>query len=96
MTDIDLDLQAVETQMEDDDREGSTIVLGELDGSTPDDEWIAEVEAGTVLVLSVQGDVNRLAAGFAREVKSMGGELMNFRDFLIVTPPGVLIDTERL
>jgi len=26
----------------------------------------------------------------------MGGELMHFRGFLVVTPPGVTIDTDRL
>jgi hypothetical protein len=47
-------------------------------------------------VLNVEGDLNELAAGFARDVKEGGGELMHFRDFLIVTPPGVDIDAERL
>ncbi|MFB6083048.1 MAG: DUF5779 family protein [Halorientalis sp.] len=96
MSDFDLDLQAVEDQMDDEEREGSRIVLGILDGSTPDEEWIAEVDGGAVLVLDVDGDVNELAAGFAREVTEMGGELMRFRDFLLVTPPGVVIDTDRL
>ena len=96
MSDFDLDLQAVEDQMDDDEREGSRIVLGILDGSTPDAEWIAEVDSGAVLVLDVEGNVNELAAGFARDVTEMGGELMRFRDFLLVTPPGVVIDTERL
>jgi hypothetical protein len=96
MSDFDLDLQAVEDQMDDDEREGSRIVLGILDGSTPDEEWIAEVDGGAVLVLDVEGDVNELAAGFARQVTEMGGELMRFRNFLLVTPPGVVIDTERL
>lgn len=96
MSDFDLDLQAVEDQMDDDEREGSRIVLGILDGSTPDEEWIAEVDGGAVLVLDVEGNVNELAAGFARDITEMGGELMRFRDFLLVTPPGVVIDTERL
>jgi hypothetical protein len=96
MSDFDLDLQAVEDQMDDDEREGSRIVLGVLDGSTPDEEWLAAVDGGAVLVLNVEGDVNELAAGFARDVAEMGGELMRFRDFLLVTPPGVVIDTERL
>jgi hypothetical protein len=96
MSDFDLDLQAVEDQMDDDEREGSRIVLGILDGSTPDEEWIAEVDGGAVLVLDVEGDVNQLASGFARDITEMGGELMRFRDFLLVTPPGVVIDTGRL
>ncbi|RXK49087.1 DUF5779 family protein [Halorientalis pallida] len=96
MSDFDLDLQAVEDRMDDDERGGSRIVLGILDGSTPDEEWIAEVDGGAVLVLDVEGNVNELAAGFARDITEMGGELMRFRDFLLVTPPGVVIDTERL
>ncbi len=96
MSDFDLDLQTVEDQMDGDEREGSRIVLGILDGSTPDEEWIAEVDGGAVLVLDVAGDVNQLASGFAREITELGGELMRFRDFLLVTPPGVVIDTERL
>ena len=54
------------------------------------------VEGGDVLVLDVDGDLNRLAAGFAREVRDAGGTLMRFRGFLVVTPPGVGIDTDRL
>jgi len=96
MSDIDLDLQAVEDQMETDDGESRRIVLGILDGSTPDGEWIDEIESGAVLVLSVEGDVNELAAGFAREITEAGGELVRFREFLIVAPPGVVIDTDRL
>ena len=96
MSDIDLDLQAVEDQMEIDDGESRRIVLGILDGATPDEEWIAEIESGAVLVLSVEGDVNELAAGFARDITEAGGDLMRFREFLIVAPPGVVIDTDRL
>jgi hypothetical protein len=47
-------------------------------------------------VLNVEGDLNELAAGFARDIKEAGGQLMHFRGFLIVTPPGVSIDAERL
>ncbi|WP_335998956.1 DUF5779 family protein [Halorientalis halophila] len=96
MSDFDLDLQAVEDQMDDEEGEGRRIVLGILDGSTADEEWVAAVDGGAVLALSVEGDVNELAAGFARQVTELGGELMRFRDFLLVTPPGVVIDTERL
>jgi hypothetical protein len=94
-----LDLQAVEDQMEDVDNgaEGSNrVVLAVLDGSTPPDEWVDAIDGGAVLVLDIDGDVNELAAGFARDVKDAGGELMHFRGFLIVTPPGVVIDTDRL
>ncbi|WP_247009130.1 DUF5779 family protein [Halorientalis litorea] len=96
MVDIDLDLQAVEDQMESEGGEGSRIVLGVLDGTTADEEWLAEVDGGAVLVLAVEGDVNELAAGFARDISDAGGTLMKFRDFLLVTPPGVVIDTDRL
>jgi hypothetical protein len=94
-----LDLQSVEDDMADieDERDGSNrIVLGILDGSTPAAEWNEAVDEGNVLVLSVEGDLNELAAGFARDVKEAGGELMHFRGFLVVTPPGVHIDTDRL
>jgi len=47
-------------------------------------------------VLNVEGELNELAADFARDVKEAGGELMHFRDFLIVTPPEVDIDADRL
>ncbi|MBV0922693.1 hypothetical protein KTS45_00630 [Halomicroarcula limicola] len=92
-----LDLQAVEDQMADGETGGSDrVVLGVLDGTTGEDEWLEIVESGGALVLNVDGDLNELAAGFARPVKEAGGELMHFRGFLVVTPPGVSIDTDRL
>ncbi|MBV0901245.1 DUF5779 family protein [Haloarcula salina] len=93
-----LDLQAVEDQMDDGgDGSGSDrVVLGVLDGSEPADQWIETIENGSVLVLNVDGDLNELAAGFARPVKEAGGELMHFRGFLVVTPPGVSIDADLL
>ena len=93
-----LDLQAVEDQMDDGDGgEGSNrVVLAILDGSTSPQEWTDAVDDGDVLVLDVDGDVNELASTFARDIKDAGGELMHFRGFLIVTPPGVAIDTDRL
>lgn len=98
MTDFEgLDLQAVEDQMDDDEGVSSDrIVLGVLDGSTGPDEWLETIQSGAVLVLNVEGDLNELASGFARDVKEAGGELMHFRGFLIVTPPGIDIDTARL
>jgi hypothetical protein len=100
MSDFDgLDLQSVEEQLDtgDEDGEGSSrVVLGVLDGTTPAGEWLETVGDGAVLVLNVEGDLNELAAGFARDVKDAGGELMHFRGFLIVTPPGVDIDADRL
>jgi len=94
MSEFDLDLRNAEERLEEggDDDGGSEVVLGVLDGSTDPDEWIAAVEAGEILVLNVEGDLNRLA----REVRDAGGTLMRFRGFLVVTPPGVGIDTDRL
>lgn len=93
-----LDLQSVEDELDDGDDAGGSdrVVLGVLDGTTPPEEWIALVDAGNVLVLNVEGDLNELAAGFARDIKEDGGELMHFRDFLVVAPAGVSIDADRL
>jgi hypothetical protein len=99
MADFDgLDLQSVEAELDEDGDGGGPdrVVLGVLDGTTDPAEWIETVDSGAALVLNVEGDLNELAAGFARDVKEGGGELMHFRDFLIVTPPGVDIDAERL
>ena len=94
MSDLDLDLQSAEGEMELPD--GDNVVLGVLDGETSGDEWVATVEAGNTLVLDIDGELADLAAGFAPRVKEMGGALMRFRGFLVVTPPDVDIDTERL
>ncbi len=94
MSDWDLDLRHAEDQLE--DAGSGDVVLGVLDGSTEAEEWIRNVEYGNVLVLNVDGDINELAAGFAREIRDMDGELMHFRGFLVVTPPGTDIDTDRL
>lgn len=93
-----LDLQAVEDQMAADEETGGShrVVLGVLDGTTDDDEWVEAIEDGQVLVLNVDGDLNALASGFARPVKDAGGDLMHFRGFLIVTPASVTIDKRRL
>lgn len=93
-----LDLQAVEDQMAADEETGGShrVVLGVLDGTTDDSEWVEAIEDGAVLVLNVEGDLNELASGFARPVKEAGGDLMHFRGFLIVTPAAVSIDKARL
>jgi hypothetical protein len=96
MSEFDLDLRNAEEQLKGGDDGGSEVVLGVLDGTTDPAEWIEAIENGDVLVLNVDGDLNRLAAGFAREVRDAGGTLMRFRGFLVVTPPGVGIDTDRL
>jgi hypothetical protein len=96
MSEFDLDLRNAEERLEGTDDGGSAVVLGVLDGTTDPAEWVETVAAGKILVLNVEGDLNRLAAGFAREVRDAGGTLMRFRGFLVVTPPGVGIDTDRL
>ncbi|QLD87842.1 hypothetical protein HWV07_01825 [Natronomonas salina] len=95
MSDFDLDLQTAEGELDELDT-GGRVVLGVLDGTTDDEEWIQHVSAGDVVVLNVEGDLNELASGFAREIRDMGGELMHFRDFLVISPPGREIDTDRL
>lgn len=95
MSDFDLDLRHAEEQIEMAEYEGR-LVLGVLDGSTDPGEWVAEIEQGNVLILAVEGDLSELASEFAREIKDLNGELMHFRRFLLVAPPGVDIDTDRL
>ncbi|SER81825.1 DUF5779 family protein [Natrinema salaciae] len=96
MSDFDLDLRAVEEHIDDELELEGSIVLGVLDGETPADEWLEGISKGNVLILNVDGDVNELASGFARDVKESGGNLVHFRGFLVVTPPGVDVSTERL
>jgi hypothetical protein len=98
MTEFDLDLRAVEDQIEtESETEGDlSVELGVLDGTTPAEEWVTAVEDGATLVLAVEGDVNERAAGFAREVAEAGGDVVHFRGFLVVVPPGVTVDTDRL
>lgn len=101
MSAFDLDLRAVEehideAEADDDGHGGGRIVLDVLDGSTADGEWLELIQTGNVLVLNVEGDVNELAAGFARDIRDAGGELVHFRGFLIVAPPGIDVDRERL
>lgn len=95
MADFNLDLRSVEEHI-DDEVDSTTITLGVLDGNTPAEEWIAATDRGEVLVLAVDGELNELASGFAREISESGGELVHFREFLVVTPEGVSVDTERL
>jgi hypothetical protein len=104
MSDFDLDLRSVEEQLEDAESDdggdggggGGDIVLGVLDGTTPAGEWVAELEAGAALVLAVEGDLNELAGGLAEGTTELGGDLLQFREFLVVVPPGVDIDRSRL
>lgn len=93
-----LDLQSVEEQIDITEAEVSEtrVVLDILDDTKPATDWLELIASGAVLVLSVDGDLNELAAGFARDVRDAGGDLMHFRGFLVVTPPGVDIDANRL
>ena len=94
MDDFDLDLGAAEREMR--TAEDRRVVLGVLDGETDPDEWTAEIARGNVLVLAVEGDLNERAAGFAGDVKDAGGTLVHFRGFLVIGPPDLPIDTDRL
>lgn len=94
MSDFGLDLERAEQELEE-ETEGD-VILGVLDGSTNPREWIDAVERQNVLLLAIEGDLNTLAAGFAREVREAGGSLMHFRGFLVVTPEDVEIDSDRL
>jgi len=99
MSDFDLDLRAVEDQIDEGEEGGDAsgeVVLGVLDDPDPLAPVGGPVEEGNVLVLAVEGDVNERAAGFAREVRDAGGDLVHFRGFLVLSPPGVSIDTGRL
>lgn len=100
MSDFDLDLRSVEGMIdEEEESDGGTvdrIVLGVLDGTTPPEEWVDIVAGGNVLVLDVQGDVNELAADFARDIRELDGDLVHFRGFLIVAPTGLTVDNDRL
>lgn len=96
MSEFDLDLRTVEEHIDDELEIEGSIVLGVLDGTTPAEEWFEAVSKGNVLILNVEGDVNDLASGFARDVKESGGSLVHFRGFLLVTPPGVDVNTDRL
>ncbi|WP_435118345.1 DUF5779 family protein [Halolamina sp. C58] len=96
MSDFGLDLTRAEEELPDNDDAVGDVVLGVLDGETDDEEWIDAVRSGDVLVLDVAGDLNTLAAGFAREIRAEGGSLTHFRGFLVVTPPGMEIDADRL
>ncbi|AGB38490.1 DUF5779 family protein [Natronococcus occultus] len=96
MSDFDLDLRTVEEHIDEEFELDGEIVLGVLDGTTPADDWLEAVSTGNVLVLCVEGEVNELASGFARDVKESGGNLIHFRGFLVVTPPGIDVNTDRL
>ena len=58
MSDFDLDLRAVEEEMDGVEDSDGGVVLGVLDGTTRPERWASEVtEEGSVLVLAVEGGV---------------------------------------
>ncbi|WP_266077434.1 DUF5779 family protein [Haladaptatus caseinilyticus] len=91
---FDLDLQTAESEMDFDDDE--QVILGILDGTTPVAKRIEAIERGNVLVLAIDGELNELAAELAPAVKKQGGNLVHFRKFLIISPPGLEINTSEL
>jgi hypothetical protein len=97
---FDLDLQTVEEEIEPDDDADELgdrrIVLGVLDGTTDEREWFEVVERGDVLVLAIEGELTDLATDLVPRVKERGGNLVHFREFLIVTPANVSVDADRL
>ncbi len=100
MSEFGLDLRTIEDMIDDENvgtaDSGGAVVLDILDGSTDDEEWVELVGQGNVLVLDIDGDLETLASGFAPKIQQAGGELVHFRSFLIVTPPGIAVNTERL
>lgn len=92
---VDLGLAGIEEEMAEEGVVGD-VVLGVLDGTTDPAEWVRNVEYGNVLVLDVDGNLNELAQEIAPAVSEMGGGLTHFRGFLVVSPPGVDIDADRL
>ena len=97
---FDLDLNSVEQEIQDGDdadgEESRRVVLGVLDGTSDGREWFRIVERGDVLVLAIEGDLSELASDLAPRVKERGGNLVHFREFLLVTPKDVSIDSSRL
>jgi hypothetical protein len=96
VTDFDIDLRAAEEQLDDESDGSGDVTIAVLDGSTDPEEWVNLIAEGRTLLLAVDGDLNALAAPFAREVSEMGGTLTHFRDKLVVVPPDVEVDTSRL
>lgn len=96
---FDLDLRNAEAELDTEELSSELdvdVVLGILDGSTPPEEWTELILDGAVCILAVEGDLNELAAPFAADVNDEGATLMHFRDFLVISPPGVKIDADRL
>jgi MinD-like ATPase involved in chromosome partitioning or flagellar assembly len=93
MGEFDLDLGSIEENMPEDDRR---VILDVLDGSSSGEQWVRDVASGNVLVLHVRGELDELVGEFAEDIKEFGGSITHFRSFLVIVPPDVEIDTDRL
>lgn len=99
MGEFGLDLERVEDMIDDEELEaasGDQVVLGVLDGTTPPEEWIELVGAGNIVVLAIEGNLEELAREFVPQIDEQGGNVVHFRSFLIITPPGQSVDNSRL
>ncbi len=94
MDSYELDLESVEEAL--DLSEDQKIILGFLDGSVPESEWISELELGNVLVLQIKGELEDLIQEVAPYIKENGGSIVHFRGFLIITPSTISVDNTRL
>tara|TARA_A100001037_G_scaffold305907_1_gene347992 strand:- start:2336 stop:2623 length:288 start_codon:yes stop_codon:yes gene_type:complete len=94
MDTYELDLESVEEAL--DLSSDQKLVLGFLDGVTPESEWINELELGNVLILQIKGELETLIQEIAPYVKDKGGTAMRFREFLILSPPNISVDNTRL
>lgn len=99
MSEFGLDLERVEELIDDEELEAASedrVVLGVLDGTTPPEEWVELVGAGHTVVLAVEGSLEELAREFVPQIDEHGGDVVHFRSFLIMTPPGQSVDNSRL
>lgn len=97
MSDFGLDLASVEEKIDEEHLDGNTeVVLGVLNGTTDPDDWVEIVSDGNVLVLAIEGNLEELADELAREIMETGGDIVHFRSFLIIAPPAIDIDNDRL
>ena len=94
MDPYELDLESVEEAL--DLPSDQKIVLGFLDGSVPESEWIIELELENILVLQIKGELEDLIQEIAPHIKENGGSIVHFRGFLIITPPAISVDNTRL
>ena len=94
MDPYELDLESVEEAL--DLSTDQKIILGFLDGSVPESEWITELELENILVLQIKGELEDLIQEVAPYIKENGGSIVHFRGFLIITPSTISVDNTRL